>query len=741
MLSSLQAESSEKNHRKLMKHLRDYDKALDTTVISVLEQNFAEGVRAITQTQANDHEPITTIPGDFSIFPIIAQGGNEDKASLPREKIPSLTYSRKHIHEISSDDWHTAGLSDSVDKYVLKISHYAKRMKTLSPRDDASSYNAAIIANDMTDAIFSRIKTLREPKTTKQVKQRALVDLFKCLKEQGYSSMKWSVPTNIRDPHAMLQLPVPSSDILLSSWDKSSADALEKAESYFHRSQVEITRLRFEISMFGSQYMGQREMTLMQGYSDYILFMICQQRSMISSMIQSVADIQSVIHCYSNTTDDMPLGQKELSAKTIRFEKSFLSLIENIHQVVLLIKESLPLVEGEATRGHVHDSIAILTSCASTLEESYAPSNGVMPITTPQIQQIGGEISGILGKVKEGISSCKKVCTTTLPTSIFDSCLEDVDRTLIVALSFKDGAKESGLDGSNHSDVGATIKMISSLVQSTLLAVQSVCSSDNDQSSVNKDEDLTSTLGQSHREMLKELSNLRLTPISTELSKLSNALIGLHNNSSANGLARSLCTKTMVSSLALVQNVLQISKARLCDSLLYFHKHSKFLYVLLRVFRVLISKGFCSDDVSDGGEGDGEGGAGEMKFEDDVEGTGMGEGDGKNDVTDELENEEQLLGLKGDEDQEAASSQERKELKEDEVDTGMEMEADFEGEKFDLPDQPEDQNDDANSENEEELDRVSFVCIYIVVFIILLNTVSLSFLGNGRRRGSKRASG
>jgi hypothetical protein len=46
-----------------------------------------------------------------------------------------------------------------------------------------------------------------------------------------------------------------------------------------------------------------------------------------------------------------------------------------------------------------------------------------------------------------------------------------------------------------------------------------------------------------------------------------------------------------------------------------------------------------------------------------------GEGDGKNDVTDQIENEEQLLGLKGD-DQEAASSHERKELKEDEVDTG-----------------------------------------------------------------------
>lgn len=37
------------------------------------------------------------------------------------------------------------------------------------------------------------------------------------------------------------------------------------------------------------------------------------------------------------------------------------------------------------------------------------------------------------------------------------------------------------------------------------------------------------------------------------------------------------------------------------------------------------------------------------QFDDDVEGTGMGEGEGKKDVTDQIEDEEQLLGLKGDE--------------------------------------------------------------------------------------------
>ena len=510
-----------------------------------------------------------------------------------------------------------------------------------------------------------------------------------------------------------MQLPIPSFDNE-SSWDKNVSASLEKGESYYHRCQVEITRLRFEVAMFGSQYMSQREMTLMQGYSEFILFLICQQRCMIATMIQSVGDIESSIHSYGSLPDStMPVRQRDLSQKIVDFEKSISALTERLYQVALLMKESSTLVESDKSRGHIHDAVAIVTSCASILEENYAPCGGKMPITSTQVHHIHSKMASILKEVKSKISSCVKICYDIMPVSIFDSCIDDANQALDLAFSCKEDTKEEiDLLSSNHSGVRETIEKISLLIQNTLIVVQSVCESGNDQKTsaareppVNNDDDLTLPLCQSHKQMLQEFSQLGLDKMNVQLSELSHALISLHDVVSTDSCARSLCTKTTVSSLSLVRKVTLLSKAKLYDAILYYQRHSKFLYVLLRVFRVLISKGFCSDDVSDGGEGDGEGGACEMKFEDDVEGTGRGEGDGKNDVTDEIDNEEQLLGLKGDEDQEAASQQERKELKEDEVDTGMEMEGDFDGEKFDLPDQPEDQNDDANSDNEEEVDR------------------------------------
>ena len=91
-----------------------------------------------------------------------------------------------------------------------------------------------------------------------------------------------------------------------------------------------------------------------------------------------------------------------------------------------------------------------------------------------------------------------------------------------------------------------------------------------------------------------------------------------------------------------------------------------------------------------------------MTFQDDIEGTGMGEGQGKKDVSDEIDDEDQLLGLKDDKPKEKNDSSERKELKEDEKDKGIEMSQDFDGELFDLPDEQEGDQDQEEEEDEDD---------------------------------------
>ena len=101
------------------------------------------------------------------------------------------------------------------------------------------------------------------------MKQRALIDLFRTLKSNGLSSLKWSVPLQVREMQHLLQLPDPSKLISrlcvdLPEW--------EKAESYFQRSLAELSMLRHEIAAYRKGYMTPRELALMTGFSEHFYF-------------------------------------------------------------------------------------------------------------------------------------------------------------------------------------------------------------------------------------------------------------------------------------------------------------------------------------------------------------------------------------------------------------------------------------------------------------------------------------
>ena len=597
-----------------MKFLRDYDEVLDSTVMSILEQNFVEGIRSANQTAAVDHEPITVVPGNLAMFPNLTQAEIDETFSAPRIKM--LSDNSNSITEISAGDWAAAGLEDATDKYITGIGHYNKRMMSVVSKSTSWARVGAVAIADFVESIFSRLESLRDAKATKQLKQRALVDLFKCLKEQGFSSMKWSVPYQIRESHQLLQLPAPS----LNDAPRPTREMLEKGESYFHRCQVEISRIRSEISMLGSQYMSQREMTLMQGYSDHMLFLLCQERCVIADMIQTVSGFDSFFDRYGGISDSIPMNQEELLQGAAKFDDSLLQTIEGLRQLVLLIKEASSLVGGD-DRNKVRDAVTILTGCAQKLEEAHSPSRAKSPISHEHIHMISNEMSQILVDGKRDVVSCLELCGDTLPPSIFEACIYSIDESLELARIFAQSVNKADSATPVNEEAASTLNLISALVQSALISAQSICTSGEDTSKNCVENDVK--VYESHAKMISEWEGLQLSHLNEKMHALSEALLSLHNNGASNESIRSLCTRTALNSFALVGKVLQLSKSRLQDAAVFYRQHAKLLYVLLRVFRNLIAKGFCADDVSDGGEGDGEGGAGEMKFEDDVEGTGM----------------------------------------------------------------------------------------------------------------------
>uniref|UniRef100_A0A8C1Z8M3 Midasin n=1 Tax=Cyprinus carpio TaxID=7962 RepID=A0A8C1Z8M3_CYPCA len=125
----------------------------------------------------------------------------------------------------------------------------------------------------------------------------------------------------------------------------------------------------------------------------------------------------------------------------------------------------------------------------------------------------------------------------------------------------------------------------------------------------------------------------------------------------------------------------------------------KLLSVLANVFTELAQKGFCLPQELMGG-GDGEGAT---EFHD-YEGGGIGEGEGVKDVSDKIENEDQVE----DTFQEGQDKKEEEQNKQDikEEDNAIEMSEDFDGKMHDGTDhEPGENEEDSDKEEDEELDK------------------------------------
>ena len=137
--------------------------------------------------------------------------------------------------------------------------------------------------------------------------------------------------------------------------------------------------------------------------------------------------------------------------------------------------------------------------------------------------------------------------------------------------------------------------------------------------------------------------------------------------------------------------------------LVAFHKSTcKFAYVLCDLFANIAQNGFC-DTFELGqmipGEEEGET-TGKMEFE----GTGMGEGEGVRDVSDQIQEESQIEGLKDEKDSQTKDAQApEKKLTEEERDQGFEMEGEFDGDMFDV-EQPQRNEADADEDETKSVD-------------------------------------
>jgi midasin (ATPase involved in ribosome maturation) len=680
-------DSAEKSHRKLMMIVHEYEEVLDMSVGRILEEHFLSGVRSNSEVGPGaTNQPVTQIPSNSSIFPEL-----KDDKSKPSNKDSSVAiFDAIAKLRIQKRQWVVPDFYPFIgNKMILGIPKYAKKMDRLfTASGDCHAILGQNNATEICDSIFERVNILRE-KGTKPMKERALVDLFKLLKKQGYSSMKWCVPREIREMTALFQIRSPST----SKLNAKNAEIVDNAESYFRRCTVEVSRLRSEVKMLGSAYMSKREMDLMVGFSEHGLLMLCQQRANLTKSIEDIKNVLNVLQVLDKVNGKLPSGQIHLFQRVQTFDCQYSVVMETIRQTFLMTKSIATLVEDN--KSQCIDIIGIVEGGYSLLSDAYNPLNSKALVTSEDVDNIK-----IAKKQLEvtiyNISSCKEDNQRyrCFPQDAFNPCLDE----LRIALSHAESCIEDHLIPDSTSSSTPISNQLSEIVKSSLLAAQTLHDGFVQSYEDEPEQDQNDYLWENHSKVLCEWDTLNIQNLGNLLQGLVQGLQAMPQSNAGN--VEGVCTDACV----LIVKIIDMCQNRLTETMQFYRSVAKFEYVKLRLFRVVIAKGYCADDVEDGGDADGEGGDGNCTFEDDVEGTGMGEGEGKNDVTDQIENEEQLLGLKGDEEKEQ-QKEDQKQLDEEEAETGMEMENEFDGEMFDVPDKKDDENKDQDEDGEEELDR------------------------------------
>ena len=665
----------------------------------------------------------------------------------------------------------TDALCIKIDKYMkeslsIEQSPNASNMKDLFESKCRYGLQTSTLSESCCDEIFSRIASLREEDVPKTAKQRAVNDLLSHLKEQGISHLRGMLPQEIRISMHLMTIPTPLSlEIVgdLTWWSHRPRNLFERAENYYMRNITEMNEFRMQSSVKVSQDVSMRDVQIMIGLSENLFYHTIRTRSVLGASLDeyrkliTFCDKVSIAISSPSVLKNSHIDITPTSEQLFKSKEECLSsvnvLLDYFIQVKVLVKSAQEANDLSLSQDISNDSVLryipgsnfnrvtqVIDNVLTSLEgiiidvKSLNTKNETKRlIANPfgsyqlldssyiSITMMNNCLENLSSKINDSLKEfnmIKSILEHMIPTHIVNqiqSSLSEFNNLLSNLKAKYEKAEMLDINDDVSSDKDLKdfneIARLSSLcVDECLIVVQKIklaaAKSENvvhsdDEEIINEN---SSTIVNTISESYEVIANLHIAKLANSVSEIVSLLDSCKER---DPYEQHQCCLLVRNIIPLIYRVIGTYAILLEDLCLSYKSSSKLLYVCLRVFRTIVSKGLCSAETEDGdGEGGGAG-VGDMRFEDDVEGTGMGEGDGKNDVSDQIQNEEQLLGLKNDKDdaKDESKAKSKKQLDEKEAEEGVEMTQDFDGDMFDLPEDKGDENNDEEQDNEEDIDR------------------------------------
>ncbi|CAG8487914.1 37837_t:CDS:10, partial [Gigaspora margarita] len=638
----------------------------------------------------------------------------------------------------------------NIDKTLKKLRYYCLNDIFL-----CRPFYKKFFLDDFATEIISRIKTLQEQthcimdkdkrnyiKNLKLVKKKSLVDLLKELKRIGLHIPNVKVIKQQQDLVGYtFQLPriqitrslYETIDSLLHK-DKLNSKLpttmqifvpiLQKADDYYYRIIAQMTHLR-QIAITHSKDLSLQEVQKGLGFSEDLLCLLIEERKVLCELEQEyiglsgvMTQLSSIHSAYSshrlNTKDCGFVSFDSLDVKSVRNIKELLDDVEYLlsHSCLLFDIQkqfskhdvSFEYEEISHNLGNWFEKISAVRkefTCIYDRVVLYpAYANGSAAIVTQDIIKMVKDEVHVINTLHIYF---KDLCSRHSDLShIFQPLCEYItSKNSLFQFSKQDHA-QLNLDDETKFILGRIVYKVNDLLDGILLNIQNlrklpaqnINNAQNDINHQNQEDMCDDYIRYEHERYINFLKKLQLKVILNHFNEIHSQLSELmDDNRFKNDDCKDLISCLLQRIFPFIQQYFMFVNGFMTNFILHNKSLCKLSLVLCNSFVTIFTKGFCMPETEMEDDESGE-------IDDNAQGTGIGEGDGMKDVSDEIVNEEQVLGTQNQTEQKSSDDLTNANIEND----GIEMENDFEG-TMENTEQPDDMDSSKEDEDLSNLDE------------------------------------
>ena len=565
--------------------------------------------------------------------------------------------------------------------------------------------------DDLAVTIITTAMELRHETKFVIRKHKEFSHLLSHLKENGFSALRATVPIYQQQYDAVMRLSIPEMrpipSILKELVPLSGAlqqnlalfaSSWSKGDQYYYKDYLLLTSLRMQVSREVTDQITPAEVRRCIGYTENLMLNLIQEREVLlslSSKLVSLFGTLKHVRClgnnFQNLNEDAIVVCPAVSEVAGELETLYSSNIEILDELLFFAQQigsDVKLPESfveicSETRKSLQLELEKLTVRDSSLGyQLYCITNSSLYLHAfralgENIQRLREAIVAMTDVISiDKLYSAAQHWETTLQRA--KNGVAMIEQNAIVV-------SRSSLESEKSAEMEQILRSRNGLVARLLRVVQGL------KKLCDKNQNGEEPIGYQgmHEALLHSWSILSLGAIESEFNELIQRVIGSSPASLVSGM---FLLKDIV---PMMQQLLVSVFDVLLRGVLLNKAMGKLEYVLLKLFKEILKKGFClppkqKEEKKQQEEGE----------EGEAEGTGMGDGEGEKDVTDQLDSKEQLDGLKNEKREEKEEEGEDKEKEAE--NTGMDVEDDFDGNMEDVKKEEDEEGEEEEEEEEED---------------------------------------